>query len=368
MLAVELRDITKTYGSAPILQHLNIGIEAGTFTVVFGMPTCGKSVLVRLLTGLEKPNSGQIFLRETDVTDVEPGERNIGYVPQSFALYPHYSVHDNIAYPLSLMRVPKDETETAVRQVANQIKIDHLLNKRPDQLSGGEKQRVALARGIIKQTDIYVLDDPLVGLDFKLREQLFDDLRNMQESLQATFVYTTSDPLETLALADQVSILDGGCIVETGNVEQMYHDPQHARSMELLGFPASNMLQGELYSKGGQTWCRSSFFDFPIDLFREGNRADAQNVVDVAIRPQHVMLEFEQRNGCLTAQADITLRDDLGGEIIVYLDVKGTPLTTVISHDKDYLIAQDVVTIGIHPPDVALFSSETGQKIGHGVM
>ena len=368
MFAVELRDITKTYNHVPILQNLNIGVEAGTFTVIFGTPTCGKSVLVRLLTGLEKPDAGQLFLRETDVTSIDPGERNIGYVPQSFALYPHYSVHDNIAYPLSLMHVPRNEIEVTVRQVANQIKIDHLLNKRPDQLSGGEKQRVALARGIIKHTDIYVLDDPLVGLDFKLREQLFDDLRNMQESLQATFVYTTSDPLETLALADQVAILDGGRIVETGDIERMYRDPQHVRSMELLGFPASNMLKGEIYPNDGRTWCRTGVFEFPVDMTRGEDVADREHHIDVAIRPQDVLLEFEQHSGCLTAQAEITLRDDLGGEVIVYLNVGGTPLITVLSHDSDHLIAQDVLTIGIHPSAAVLFAPGTGRKIGHGVV
>ena len=368
MLAVELRHITKTYSHIPILQDLNLGIESGTFTVILGMPTCGKSVLVRLLTGLEKPDTGQLFLRETDVTDVEPGERNIGYVPQSFALYPHYSVHDNIAYPLSLMHIPRNEIEETVHQVANQIKIDHLLNKRPDQLSGGEKQRVALARGIIKHTDLYVLDDPLVGLDFKLREQLFDDLRNMQESLQATFVYTTSDPLETLALADQVAILDGGRIVEAGHIEHIYHAPQHVRSMGLLGFPASNILKGDIYQKDGRTWCKTGVFDFPVEITGEANLPDAQKNIDVAIRPQHIMLEFEQSSGYFTTQAEITLRDDLGGEVIVYLDAEGTPLTTVISHDMDHLIAQDVLTIGIHPSAVVLFAPETGQKIGHGAV
>jgi len=368
VFAVELREITKTYNQLPVLQDIRLAVEAGTFTVIYGLPTCGKSVLVRLLTGLEKPDKGQIFLRETEMTGVDPGERNIGYVPQSFALYPHYSVHDNIAYPLSLMKVPRNEIEATVRQVANQIKIDHLLDKRPDQLSGGEKQRVALARGIIKQTDIYVLDDPLVGLDFKLREQLFDDLRSMQESLQATFVYTTSDPLETLALADQVAILDGGRIVETGEVEQIYRTPQHVRSMELLGFPASNVLKGDIYLKDGRPWCQTGMFECPVHLIDDRDISDVRQNMAVVIRPQDILLEFDQHTDYLTFQADITLRDDLGGEVIVHLDADDTSLTTLISHDHDHLIAQDVVTVGIHSSAVVLFTPETGQRIGHGVV
>ena len=177
MIAIELRAIAKQYGRAQILKDVDLRVEAGTFTVVFGLPACGKSVLVRLLTGLEKPGAGQILLRGTEATRIDAGGRNIGYVPQSFALYPHFSVYDNISYPLDLIKFPKPQIDRAVRQIAEQLKIDHLLSKNPGQLSGGEKQRVALARGVVKQTDIYILDDPLVGLDFKLREQMFDDLK-----------------------------------------------------------------------------------------------------------------------------------------------------------------------------------------------
>lgn len=368
VVAVELRDITKTYTHVPVLQNLHLCIEDGTFTVIYGAPTCGKSVLVRLLTGLEKPDSGQIFLRGVDVTTADPGERNIGYVPQSFALYPHYTVYDNIAYPLSLMNVPAKEIEKTVRQVANQIKIDHLLTKHPEQLSGGEKQRVALARGVIKHTDVYVLDDPLVGLDFKLREQLFDDLRHMQESLQATFVYTTSDPLEALALADQTAILDGGRIIEYGAVDQIYRQPQSMRTMELLGFPASNMLQGEIFDRDGFAWCRTNLFEFAIQLSDASALRAIPQKVDVAIRPEDIIPGPHKSHELLTCRAEVTLRDDLGGEVIVYLDVDGTPLTTVISHDKDEVIAQDVFTIGIQPSAVVLFTPDTGQRIGHGAI
>ena len=366
MSAVELREITKTYGHAPVLQNINLTIEAGTFTVIYGLPACGKSVLVRLLTGLEKPDAGQICLRGVNVAKVGPGERNIGYVPQMFALYPHYSVHDNIAYPLSLMKVPRDEIEPTVRQVAQQIKIDHLLNKYPDQLSGGEKQRVALARGVVKHTDIYALDDPLAGLDFKLREQLFDDLREMQEALQATFVYTTSDPLETLALADQAAILDGGRIVETGPVEDMYRQPQHVRTMVLLGFPASNLLTGNLYTQAGRVWCQTRLFEFPVQLTQPADVIRAREPVHVVIRPQDIVLDLEKQNGLLTCQAKVMLRDDLGGELVVYLGVDGTSLVTVVPHAKDHLITEDILTIGVRPSTVVLFAPDTNHRIGYG--
>ncbi|MBD3306629.1 ATP-binding cassette domain-containing protein [candidate division KSB3 bacterium] len=364
--AVEFRGITKSYAQVPVLQDVNLTIETGTFTVIYGVPACGKSVLVRLLTGLEHPDSGQIFLRGQDVGAVEPGARNIGYVPQMFALYPHYRVYDNIAYPLSLMKVPKEEIDATVHEVAKQIKIDHLLEKYPDQLSGGEKQRVALARGVVKHTDVYALDDPLVGLDFKLREQLFDDLRDMQESLQATFVYTTSDPLETLALADHVAILDGGRIAETGPIEEVYRTPRHVRSMELLGFPASNLLSGHLAMRDDRLWCQAHVFDFPVQPVHTDFAPAEPTEAAVVIRPQAIVLDTAPDSGMLQCQAHVVLRDDLGGEWVLYLDVEGTSLVTVVPHAHDQTVSQDVLTIGVYPSDMAVFAPDTGEHIGYG--
>jgi ABC-type sugar transport system ATPase subunit len=367
VIAVELRDLSKSYGQASVLRDVNLTVEAGTFTVIYGPPACGKSVLVRLLTGLEKPSTGQIFLRGAEAAKLDPGKRNIGYVPQSFALYPHFQVHENIAYPLSLMKVPKSQIEPTVRQVAEQLQISPLLGKHPDQLSGGEKQRVALARGIIKHTEIYVLDDPLTGLDFKLREQLFDDLKEMQESLEATFVYTTSDPLETLALADQVAILDGGTIVEAGPIERVYWEPQHVRTMELLGFPPSNRLAGHLDTRSGHLWCQTSLFEFPAHINQPTPSPSQQQTVDIVIRPQDIVCDVRDQEDLLTCRAEVMLREDLGGEVIVHLAVDRTSLITVVPHAKDHTIAEDVLTIGVRPSAVALFAPETGQRIGQGV-
>jgi len=365
VIAVELREVTKMYGRVPVLQGVNLTVEAGTFMVIYGPPACGKSVLVRLLTGLEKPSTGQILLRGIEAGDADPGERNIGYVPQSFALYPHFRVHENIAYPLSLMKVPRSRIEPTVRQVAQQLQIVPLLDKRPDQLSGGEKQRVALARGIVKRTEIYVLDDPLTGLDFKLREQLFDDLKEMQESLQATFIYTTSDPLETLALADHVAILDGGRIVETGPIERVYLEPQHVRTMELLGFPHANRFEGHLYSRSGRVWCRTRLFEFPVHPVESADLLGAMHNVDVVVRPQDIVLELDE-TGFLRCEARVVLREDLGAEVIVYLDGEEISLVTVVPHAKDDLIARDTLAIGVRPSAVVLFSPETGRRIGQG--
>jgi ABC-type sugar transport system ATPase subunit len=205
MSAIELHGVCKAYKNKPILHNLDLTINAGSFTVIFGGPASGKSVLLRLIMGLEKPDRGQILIRDTDAAHLLPAERNIGYIPQSFALYPHFSVYDNIAYPLTLARMDKASIKARVEDAANRLKISALLGKKPNQLSGGEKQRVAIARGIVKETEIFIFDDPLTGLDFKLREQLFDDFKRLREAMDATFVYTTSDALEALMMADEIA-------------------------------------------------------------------------------------------------------------------------------------------------------------------
>jgi ABC-type sugar transport system ATPase subunit len=367
VIAAEFRDVTKAYHRLTVLEDVNLAIEAGTFTVIFGPPGCGKSILLRLLTGLEKPDSGRIFLRGVDVTTTSPGERNIGYVPQAFALYPHYRVYDNISYPLDLMGVPRREADPAVRQAAEMLHIDHLLHKTPGQLSGGEKQRVAIARGIVKHTEIYVLDDPLTGLDFKLREQLFDDLKQMQQSLQATFVYTTSDAIEALMLADHVAVVDGGRVVEAGPLEQLCWDPHHVRTIELLAFPQANLLAGELLPRSGQAWCRTGLFEFPVQLEPPATVPGGPLSVDVVIRPQHLVLNTAESAGLLTCPAQVLLWEDLGGEVIVHLNAQGTPLVTVVRHDGDRLLSEEEVMVGVSPSAIALFRPGDGRRIGHGL-
>jgi ABC-type sugar transport system ATPase subunit len=361
MYAVEFKQVTKKYRQHVPANRLNLKVRDGSFSVVFGAPGSGKSTLLRLITGLEQPDSGQICLRGEDVTHTPPGDRNIGYVPQSFALYPHYSVFDNIAYPLKLMGIAKAEYTPIVQQTAEQLQIAPLLQKRPDQCSGGEKQRVAIARGIVKNTKIFILDDPLTGLDFKLRERLFDDLREMKEDLAATFIYTTSDPLEALMLAEDVHIFDGGQVVEVGPLDEVYNNPRHVRTAELLGFPNTNMLAGKLTGGGG--YCETDIFSFPI----QAANSVGEVAVWVAIRPQDIVLNPEPNAGLVTSPADITLVEDLGGELHIYLRAGDVELETVVPHGSGQVIpTEGTATIGVDPSRFRLYGAQDSELISVG--
>jgi ABC-type sugar transport system ATPase subunit len=356
-VAVEFRGVSKSYGRHVILDGMDMSVQANTFTVIFGAPASGKSTVMRLLTGLEKPDRGEIWMRGQNVTRTAPSQRNIGYVPQSFALYPHYSVFDNIAYPLKLMGVSGRDAGPVVQQAADQLKITHLLGKKPDQLSGGEKQRVAVARGIVKNTNVFVLDDPLTGLDFKLREQLFDDLSQMRASLGATFIYTTSDALEVLMLAEQVRVLDFGRIIEAGALDSVYTRPQHVRTMELLGFPEANVLSGSLNAG----ICHTPLFDFRAELI---NSSTPGNVA-IAVRPQDIKINPPADTTLITFPADIVLVEDLGGELVVYLEAAGLPLTAVVRHSDIGDPTEGQTTAAIDPSRLFLYGAD-GSSLGQG--
>jgi len=360
-----MENISKSYGGTSVLTDLSFAAMPGDLTVVYGPPAAGKSVLVRVLTGLEQPDAGRILLRGEDVTHEAPAERNIGYVPQSFALYPHLSVRANISYPLDLAHVPASETREVVAHAAAMLKIEEHLNKKPDQLSGGQKQRVAIARGIAKRTDFFVLDDPLAGLDFKLREQLVDDLRALNTATGASILYVTSDVIEAMTLADELAVLAAGTIIEHGLPETLYREPRNLGTMALVGFPPANFLRGSLERRDGATWCATSLFAFPAEVPSDTASGD----VIVGFRPERIHLFHltggqDGANGqTLQFPASIVLREDLGGEDIVYLMAGGESLTMV---DRDHVRGDDLdqqVTVSIFPRDLAVFDAATGYRL-----
>lgn len=379
---LELRGISKRYGRKVVLDGLDLSLPAGRFSVVLGPPAGGKSVLMRLLIGLEQPDAGQIFFRGEDVTARSAGERYFGYVPQSFALYPHYTVFENIAYTLTLARHDAADTRRRVTEIAARLRIDHLLQKRPNLISGGEKQRVALARGVIRDAPVYVLDDPLVGLDFKLREQLFTDLRDMlaASTQSSTFIYTTSDPLETLALADQVFVLDRGRVVTGGPVGEIYERPGHLRALQLLGYPAANTFPGQLLAgpSPGAWRCHTGLGDFALAPAAgpEGGWTPGQTVT-VGVRPEHLTVSASATPPPVRAPADSlsftateTLREDLGAEQLLYLDANGLPLVACWSDPRapQPTAGPAGATRSVHVQTSALsvFDPVTGHRLGQG--
>ncbi|ORE93978.1 ABC transporter ATP-binding protein [Aurantimonas sp. 22II-16-19i] len=359
-MALSFQDVTKRYGGTTALDGLSLDVAPKSFTVISGPPKSGKSVLFRLLVGLENPDSGRIMLDGRDISTDAPADRPVGYVPQNFALYPHQTVAQNMGYPLTLAKFDKAEIARRVDRTAGILSITHLLKKTPDQLSGGEKQRVAVARGLLKDASIFVLDDPLVGLDYKLRERLMDELKGLRDELDATFVYATSDSLEALTMAQNLAVIDAGRIVQHGEADDVYHQPSHYRSLDLVGFPHANLFDGRI--EKGNVVAGPLRFPAPPGA--------AEGPIKAGLRPEDVRLDAGAFTGApaearlLTLQARVSLVENLGGEAVVYLDCAGHSLTAAMPlYDAPPPRIDTDLAATVDPDKVLLFGAGTGERL-----
>jgi multiple sugar transport system ATP-binding protein len=367
MTGIRFEGLSKTYGRKTALEGIDLAIAPGTLTVFCGPPGSGKSVLLRLLVGLEAPSGGRILFDGVDITTTDAADRTIGYVPQSFALFPHMSVFDNIAYPMALQGVSKAEIARRVDQAARVLRIEPLLRKRPSELSGGEKQRAAIARGILKNADIFVLDDPLVGLDFKLRESLMEDLKEMRAELGATFLYVTSDSLEALVMAENLVVMDQGRVLQADGVDAVSLEPTHVRSGELVGFPRCNLIEGRLDAGSGR--CTTRLFDLGVSLERgsDGTAAGRPEEVTLAIRPEHLAPADDAGGGAAAMEGEIALIEHLGSEAVVYLTAAGQMLvTTVPAATMARMDLGDRFAFSLRPERVLVFDRASGRRVGRG--
>lgn len=349
-MPIVVAGLSKSYGPDTVLAGFDLQVENESFTVITGPPKSGKSVLFRLLVGLEKADAGSILLHGEEIVDQPAAKRRIGYVPQSFALYPHLSVYDNIAYPLHLAKADKQDIKKRVHQAADMLSITHLLGKTPDLLSGGEKQRTALARGLLKDAKVFVLDDPLIGLDYKLRERLMDDLKGLRKEIGATFVYGTSDSLEALQLASKIVVIDGGKVMQASDPATAYCQPSNIRSMKLIGFPRANLLPG--------TVADGKVNAGPLSF---ASTVSGTHDVTVGIRPEALRLVAP---AVASVMATVRLVEDLGGEMVIYADAQGLDLTLAFAVgevETPSLGAE--IGIQVVVEEVKLFSAADGMAL-----
>ena len=245
-MTVVLDKVTKSFGDVEVLKALDIDVRDGEFLVLLGASGSGKSTALRMIAGLETTTSGRIFIDGRDVTDVLPKNRNVAMVFQSYALYPHKTVAENIGYPLRVRKVPKAELDAQVRNVAAQVQLDELLDRYPRQLSGGQRQRVALARAMVRRPALFLMDEPLSNLDAKLRGHMRTELGRMQHRLGVTTVYVTHDQVEAMTLADRVAILEAGVLQQLDTPKAIYDDPANLFVARFIGAPPMNLLEGRL--------------------------------------------------------------------------------------------------------------------------
>lgn len=318
MARIELRNLHKSFGSVVAVKNINIAIEDGEFVVFVGPSGCGKTTTLRMIAGFEDPTAGEIKIGGHVVNDIEPRDRGLGMVFQSHALFPHKTVAQNIEFGLRMKNVPPAEREKRVNEVARMVRIGHLLSKMPNQCSGGESQRVALARTLVTNPSTFLLDEPLSSLDAKLRRELRAECDRLHEELKRTFIYVTHDQEEAMTLADRIVVMRSGEIEQVGSPMEIYSNPVNHFVADFFGSPSMNLIAGEIVTTGDALRFRGGAISLSLpQRFESAPLGPAT----LGIRPEHVGVHT---NGRGDVTLPVRLIEPLGKDTLLYFD-DGTP-------------------------------------------
>jgi multiple sugar transport system ATP-binding protein len=317
-MEVSLNNVTKLYGQSAAVSGLNLTIEDGEFVVLLGPSGCGKTTTLRMLAGLEEATSGDIVIGGERVNDVPTRRRDIAMVFQSYALYPHMTVRENIAYPLRVRKVQRREAARKVEQVSAMLEIGGLLDRRPRDLSGGERQRVALARAVVREPRVYLMDEPLSNLDARLRVQMRGELKRLQHELGTTTVYVTHDQAEAMTLAHRVAVMRGGKLQQFDTPMNIYNLPANRFVAGFIGSPGMNFVEGKIDSSA-RTFTGDGV-KLPLSDFQL-NRLKGRGAVTLGIRPEHIEVRTEPHDGWTAATVYVT--ELMGNETFVFLRLGG---------------------------------------------
>lgn len=336
MSRIELTNLRKEYGSTVAVKNLDLTIEDGEFIVLVGPSGCGKTTTLRMIAGFEDPTAGEIRLDGTVVNDLEPRDRDLGMVFQSHALFPHKNVADNIVFGLRMQKVSKEEQRRKLQEVSELVRISHLLTKMPAQCSGGESQRIALARTLVTEPSNFLLDEPLSSLDAKLRRELRAECDRLHEQLQKTFVYVTHDQEEAMTLADRIVVMDGGEIVQMGSPIDIYSNPVSYFVADFFGNPAMNLIEGEFSQSGAGA-------EFKSDSFTVSLPEEYKNISPgkgtFGIRPENV--QVSKANGGDTR--NIGLVEPLGKDTLLYFETAAErPFVAIVEGTENHKSGEPV--------------------------
>ena len=356
MAELSLTNIVKRYGSLEIIHGANLDVKDGEFVVFVGPSGCGKSTLLRMIAGLEDITSGELSIGGRVVNDVEPADRGIAMVFQSYALYPHLTVEQNLNFGLRMNGNPKADTERRVRQAAEILQITELMQRRPKQLSGGQRQRVAIGRAIVREPQIFLFDEPLSNLDAELRVQMRVEISRLHKKLGTTMIYVTHDQTEAMTLADKIVVLRGGNIEQIGAPLDLYDNPVNQFVAGFVGSPKMNFLRAEVVdNQGGRTTVvlrdqRSVRLSLPITA----TGVEIGEHVTIGIRPEH-FLEAGRGDADLTVDVDVA--EHLGNTSYIYANVAGGEQIVIEREESRNTGNQDKLTVALSATKTFLFDS-----------
>lgn len=355
MVSIKLTNVFKSYRKRPVLKNINLEVKGNAITILFGPVGAGKTTLLRIIAGLERPDEGTIMFGDKDVTLLPPQERNVGFVFQTFALYPHLTVFENIASPLRARGVPLSDIKKRVEEVAELLKIRDILERRPAEISGGQRQRVAIARALVKDANAYLFDEPLVNLDYKIREAMRGELKRILREKGGTMLWATADPQEALTLGDYVAVILEGSIVQFGSVSEVYSKPSNPTTARIFSYPPANIVKGVVQVKDNRRVLDLKFTELDVSGIKELSGVEPGSEVIIGIRPTEVALG--SREGCVVVKGNIIISEVVGSETLLHVDLQGERVTVHVPLIARYSPG-DPVEVSINPRKVLIFTRE----------
>jgi ABC-type sugar transport system ATPase subunit len=353
---VELLNITKRYGGFQAVTDLSLAIEKGQFCALLGPSGCGKSTLLRMIAGLEEVTEGKILINGADVTDVPPTKRRIAMVFQSYALYPHLTVRQNIGFSLSVAHESKAQIDGRTGEIAKMLQLEQLLDRRPAQLSGGQRQRVAIGRALVRDPEVFLFDEPLSNLDALLRVQMRIELAKLHKSLGTTMVYVTHDQVEAMTLADKIVVLDYGRIAQIGSPLELYNCPANRFVASFIGSPAMNFFIAEWQAGDGRNMAFRINGSREIRIETRSGTAPRKGAgLEIGIRPEHVSL-MPPTAPDADLHGTVSIVEQLGNSTVIYVDTDAGQVVAE-SHGKDPTRSGDRVAVKFDRANIHVFDA-----------
>ncbi|HYN88011.1 MAG TPA: sn-glycerol-3-phosphate ABC transporter ATP-binding protein UgpC [Ardenticatenaceae bacterium] len=358
MADVRLKGVRKRFGEVEIIKGVDLEVPHGSFCVFVGPSGCGKSTLLRLVAGLERVSDGQVVIGGNDMTAVDPASRGTAMVFQSYALYPHMTVAENISFGLRMAKTPRAEIETRVQTAAGMLQLGHLLDRKPSQLSGGQRQRVAIGRAIVRNPQVFLFDEPLSNLDASLRVQMRVEIGKLHQDLGTTMIYVTHDQVEAMTLADQIVVLNAGRIEQVGSPLELYHRPKNLFVATFIGSPTMNTLPVQAVAEEGGDLRFALPGGTPILL------PTHHPGVTLGVRPEHLTLGDGED---ATLQGRVRLTERLGSETMLYVDLGANTEAVVRADGLSAVRPGEVVPVGLSRRSCHLFDAQ-GQAVLNGAL
>lgn len=361
MSSLTLKNVSKIFSDGyKAVDNFSLEIPDKEFLILVGPSGCGKSTTLRMIAGLETISEGEIHIGDRVVNKIQPKDRDIAMVFQSYALYPDKTVYKNIAFSLERRKVPKAEIEKRVQEAAKILHIEHLLNRKPKALSGGQRQRVALGRAIVRDPAVFLFDEPLSNLDAKLRTQMRTEIALLHKRLGTTFIYVTHDQTEAMTMGDRIVVMDSGVIQQTDTPENLYHKPANAFVASFIGSPSMNFLEGTLGKNKSGFYVKVGSDTITTSKATKLMEKHIDKTVKIGIRPEDISTDTSDVHN-LTGT--LKVQENLGSEAYIYIDYQGVLLiakSPFISTKQ----SGDKISFAVDSQKIHIFSSETGENIG----